>query len=220
MKTLQLVLSCKRDRENGAQDACRETWLRSWGHLVDCRFLLGEGNLDPRPDELIVREPDDFNGCLYKQHQGYRWAYWSGYEHVFISSVDCYRILPRMLDTDYRDHDYTGCQVVGEFYAGGSGYWLSRNALEVLTSRPAYPDYCDRSDGITLLAAGIHLHPNTVYWGAPGQVGAPFDPRTPGVWASNIAAINLGRGTGNYDPMWMHECHEEYLKATGAACLE
>ena len=54
MRLLHFITSCERDRNNGAADVCRNTWLRSWGHLVDFRFIVGRSSVHLRPDELQV----------------------------------------------------------------------------------------------------------------------------------------------------------------------
>ena len=211
MRLLHFITSCERDRNNGAADVCRNTWLRSWGHLVDFRFIVGRSSVHLRPDELQVDAADDFANVVFKEREAYKWAFANGYDFVYISSPDCYRIIPRMLASGFEAHDYVGSKVPNEAHAGGCGYWLSRKAIKALLDHPAIIDYPDRSAGRVMQAAGIPLFDDKRYWGAPGQSGGkPFDPTTPGIWDTGIVGVNLGRGTGIFEPNWMYLCHAAF----------
>lgn len=213
MKILQMITSCARDRGNGSQDVCRLTWIREWG--CEYRFFIGRGSLNPMADEVQFDVDDSFNHVVDKEHMAFQWAIDQGYDYVYTSSPDCYRILPVMLATPFSEHDYYGSRVLHEFYAGGCGFWLSRRSLEVLANSPVCRDYPDKAIGIVLDKAGIKLQDDPRYLGAPAQNGGkPFDPHEFGCF-DQVAGVNLGRGTGNFNPAWMYECHEAYVAHSG-----
>ena len=213
MKLLHLITSCDRDRHNGANQVCRDTWLKEWGNLVEYKFIVGRPCKALLSDELWVDTPDDFGNVVFKERMAYEWAYARYFDFVYISSPDCYRIIPRMLASGFEQHDYVGSKVPNENHCGGCGYWLSAKAIKALLEQPVIIDYPDRSAGRAMAQAGIPLVDDPRYWGAPGQGGGPpFDPQAPAVWDSGIVGVNLGRGTGNFDPKWMHECHNSYMR--------
>lgn len=216
MKLLHFITSCKRDRYNGANMVCRDTWLKQWGHRIDHKFIIGHGNEDILGDELYVDVPDDFGNVVHKERQAYIWALGCEYDFVYISSPDCYRIIPRMLASGFERHDYVGSKCPGENHAGGCGYWLSSKAIDAMLRQPVIVDYPDRAAGRALAQAGIPLIDDPRYWGAPGQNGgAPFNPATPGIWDTGIVGVNLGRGTGCFNPKWMYDCHAQYMLSEG-----
>jgi hypothetical protein len=213
MKILHMITSCKRDRGNGSQDVCRMTWIRQWG--TDYKFFIGRDNEYPMQDEVQFDVNDTFNHVVEKEHLAFQWAIDHGYDYAYLSSPDCYRIIPRMLETPFSEHDYMGSQVLHSFYAGGMGFWLSRRALEVLANSPVCWDFPDKAVGLVLAKAGIKLHADGRYLGAPGQCdGRPFDPKAEGVF-DNMCGVNLGRGPGNFKPQWMYDCHEGYMRHSG-----
>ena len=153
-----MITSCARDRGNGSQDVCRLTWIREWG--CEYRFFIGRGSLNPMADEVQFDVDDSFNHVVDKEHMAFQWAIDQGYDYVYTSSPDCYRILPVMLATPFSEHDYYGSRVLHEFYAGGCGFWLSRRSLEVLANSPVCRDYPDKAIGIVLDKAGIKWNPH------------------------------------------------------------
>jgi hypothetical protein len=52
-----LIMSCGRDRHNGCNSACYNTWVGLWRPRY--AFVLGKENIVPFHDELIVDAPDD-----------------------------------------------------------------------------------------------------------------------------------------------------------------
>ena len=209
MKLLMLVWGCKRDRLNGRIGVNRATWIKEWGDLIDYKIVLGRGNDIPLADELVVDEDDGYMGIIYKQRAAYRWALERGYDHVFIGANDIYRVVPLILASGFEQHDYVGrgCEAG---YAGGPGYILSRKAIEAILSVPITADYADRQDGYALAAHGIPLHHDERYWNPP-YWDHWFKPAAE-FWKAGTFVVNVGRGVGNFDPQWMHECHLSYLE--------
>jgi hypothetical protein len=209
MKILIATISCQRDRDSGRQQVARDTWLAEWGHLVDHKFWLGGACEDQAEDELIFPVDDTFMGVPFKTQAGHRWAYEQGYDYVFISSLDTYVIVPRLLE-----YDLAGRQYVGHLYEGyitGVGYWLGRDALQAIAAATPEFAYEDKWVGGVLAAAGIGPSADPRYCGQD-QHGPPFPYDDPGVWARDIFAVHLGRGTGNFDPQWMRDCHASYMR--------
>lgn len=197
-KIVVITQSCKRDRNNGAQQMIRETWMREWGHLdFTHRFVLGEGNFDPAADEIIVETPDGYFDTPWKTREAIRHAYIGlTADFVFHSAVDTYVHVPRLLmNSDFTRAGYIGLRCDEGHASGGAGYWLNRRAMEIVSSATPYSGPEDLWVGTTLLNAGIELTPDTRYRGCPQDM---VD------WA---ISIHLGRGTGDYDPMWMAEVH-------------
>jgi hypothetical protein len=170
------------------------------------RFVLGHGNEDARPDEIIVDAGDSYADMPAKHRAGYRWALMRGYDYVFQACTDTYVAQPFHLLEHFGNYDYAGYKVEHDHYAsGGCGFWLNRHALGVLTmSGPIGTIYGDQWVGGMLQAAGISLHHDPNFW--PDK---PF----PGVWDKPYIGVHLSRGTGNFDPEWMRECHKSFLES-------
>jgi hypothetical protein len=205
---LVLVNSCEKERKNGIQQACLDTWIAQWGHLVDYKIVL------PRTDqrsgyELIVDAPDAYNQIAYTQKEAYKWAIEQGYQYVFQAATDTYICVPRMLACAYSGQEYMGYRVSHDRYAGGGcGFFLGRRAMEVLAvADPSGEGFADKWVGNRLEAAGIDLTHDARYW--PDQL--PFV-GTKEQWDSGIIGVHLSRGTGNFDPKWMKECHISCLE--------
>lgn len=75
MKLLFAVSSCKRDSLNGANQACRDTWIptmKAAGH--DYRFFIGNGDGELQDDEVRLDVPDSYIGPPWKARESLRWA--------------------------------------------------------------------------------------------------------------------------------------------------
>lgn len=213
MKVLVLTTSCAADR-GGSQQVARETWVGAWGHLVDHRFVLGKGNRDTVPSELIVDAPDDYFGVPFKDQAAWHWAIANGYDYVFQTSVDTYVAVPRLLQSGFEQWDYIGRRCTnGPHASGGAGYWLSRKALDILVAETPHRNYEDLWVGETLASHGIPVFNDERYW-AMSYDDPPFQYQVLGAWNWGTISVHLGRGTGLYDPTWMRDCHRSFLNDT------
>ncbi len=123
------------------QQQLRETWLRECP--VDYRFFLGSPKLENADDDEVSLNVSDTYGDLSSKVQAaYQWVIMYSYDHVFKCDVDTYVCTPRLLRSGFERHDHIGQRGVGENNQpyGGSGYWLSRKALEFLASAPCLKD--------------------------------------------------------------------------------
>jgi hypothetical protein len=206
MKPVICIQTHYADMENGRIPALRQTWLAKWGHLIEHKFIFpGEdaGKVSNWLDAVAVDAP---NGLLYTSFKTHRMAQWvltQDYTHVFYIPTDCYVVAPRLLKSGFEQHDYTGYHTYDERHiGGGSGYWVSRKALDAMAAFPPYRDYEDRWAGAALAAAGIEaVHdPRYTSWEQP-------ESKVPGV-----ITVHLSIGTGNYDPRSMFDRHEQFLK--------
>lgn len=137
MKPLILITSCSYRLDQNWQ--CRKTWLQSWGHLIDYRFVLGVGNTAQQGDELIVDTDDSYTGLPAKIQKSHEWAVKQGYDFILKTDSDVYMHVPRLLKSGFEKYDYSGNFYYPDF-AMGSAYWLSRHASEILINSPLpYP---------------------------------------------------------------------------------
>ncbi len=209
-----LILSCAADRQNGRDDAARETWIKRWGDQIPHRFCYGwkPGHITGE-DEIALTCQDDYSHLWYKQREAYRWAFgkdqWdreNSYSHVFICCNDTYVRVPHLLASDYTRGDYVGRCCANERYAsGGAGYWLSRRSLLTIigsSPSPNWPSYPDLIDGGILESAGIPLIDDHRYH---GHMPDPLPP--------DFITVHLSRGTGVYDPQWMRDLHARHADA-------
>lgn len=137
MKPLILITSCSYRLDQNWQ--CRKTWLQSWGHLIDYRFVLGVGNTAQQGDELIVDIDDSYTGLPAKIQKSHEWAVKQGYDFILKTDSDVYMHVPRLLKSGFEKYDYSGNFYYPDF-AMGSAYWLNRHASEILINSPLpYP---------------------------------------------------------------------------------
>ena len=200
MKPIILLAAYQGYKARGDQDACRDTYLKEWGHLIPHRFVYDREYADPlADDEIRVDCPTGFMECVFKTHQGVKWALENGYDYVFSAPTDCYIIIPRLLASGFEKLDYTGFQADEGHIGGGSGYWLSKSAMEIVAARSPILDYEDRWVGTVLrenFIRGVH---DPRYW----DIGQP--------WQEGIITVHLSKATGVYDPLWMVNQHTTFM---------
>ena len=217
MRPIILVTSCHSYRNIGYEDAIRSTWVRKC--TIDYRFVLGGDADNPARDEWFFDVPDDYAHVTLKTIAGHARAVEEGYDFVFQCFLDTYVNVPRILASDFHRWDYVGFfkghdgepsrepDVYGRYaYAcGGSGYWLSRDASEVVARTPIELDDMELAlwaedlwVGTAIGRAGIFGHNEPRY-------------REPGRWyvehGSEVFSAHLGHGTGNYHPSQMRDAH-------------
>jgi hypothetical protein len=203
-RVIVLINSCLDDRLNDRQQVCRDTWAKHG--RVNYRFVLGRCNCSPADDEIVVDAGDRYEDMPDKHRRGYRWALAHGYDYVFQVCTDTYVAQPHHLLERFGGYEYAGYKVEHDYYAsGGCGFWLGPNALELLSgSVPTSTIYGDQWVGEILSTCMIPLHHDPNFW--PDK---PF----PGVWDKPYIGVHLSRGTGNFDPEWMRECHKSFLES-------
>ena len=193
MNPILLISTYYGSKDRGDHDAIRETYLKEWGRVLPHMFVLDSVRWDDMlGDELSVLSPTGFMSGAFKTRLGVKWALEHEHSHAFIVPTDCYVIVPRLLASGYELKDYTGYQVPDEGHiGGGSGYWLSRRAMEAVVRAEPRVDYEDRWVGNVMRAAGIvPVHdPRYWSWEQPYPAGAITE--------------HLSRGTGVYDPHWL-----------------
>ena len=201
MKPIILIAAYQGYKARGDQDACRNTYLKEWGHLIPHLFVYDREYEDAlEPDEIRVDCPTGFMECVFKTHQGIKWALENGYDYVFSAPTDCYIIIPRLLASGYEKLDYTGFRAYDEHHiGGGSGYWLSKRAMEAVAAATPMLDYEDRWVGGIVISAGMKAVHDPRYWDRN-------QPRQ-----EHMITAHLSKATGVYDPLWMIDTHTNYM---------
>ena len=129
-KALVAITSCHKHR--AWQSAQRETWLPEL--RCDYRFFLGNPpGVDAEQDEVFLNCPDDYSSLFYKTQGLVRWAVVRGYDYLYKCDVDTLVNPSNLLSSGFEKYDYSGGRN-GHFASGGSGYWLSRKAMEIVAN--------------------------------------------------------------------------------------
>lgn len=127
----------------------RETWLKDCP--IPYKFFLAKSVPDLRPDELVL--PDTADGqfkLLQKFSREIDYVLSNGYDFLFRCHVDTYVLIPRLLRSGFEQHDYVGFGQGGwpacaPLCYGGSGFWLSRPAMECLQKALHEPVWIDKA---------------------------------------------------------------------------
>jgi len=201
MNPIILISTYHGSKDRGDHAAIYETYLKEWGHLIPHMFVLDSLRWDDMlGDELSVLSPTGFMNGAFKTRLGVKWALEHGHDYVFIVPTDCYIIVPRLLASGYEKHDYTGYQVPCEGHiGGGSGYWLSKRAMEAVIAGDPRIDYEDRWVGNVVRAARILPTHDPRYWSWEQS------------YPEGAITEHLSRGTGVYEPNWMIDEHTMFM---------
>ena len=200
-RAIIFVMTHVPDIASGKITAVRDTWAKQWPEIFPVKYAFDNTHKDPWPDELVLDVPTGMMNMSFKTHKMTQWALGHGYDYAFFVPTDCYVAIDRLLMSGYEKVDYTGFHSYDEHHiGGGSGYWLSRRALQAVAAYVPYPDYEDRWVGSACRAAGISaIHdPRYRSWEQPPVVGS--------------ITKHLSRATNDYDPIWMYMVHEKYLR--------
>lgn len=119
--------------------ALRDTWLRDVAAFpfVDYKLFFGvpHGGRPALEDEIYLNCPDDYEHLPHKTIALCKWAYEHGYEWVFKADDDSFvwvdRLIQELLEHKHR-MDYGG-YLNGHVCSGGTGYWLSRRAMKLVS---------------------------------------------------------------------------------------
>ncbi len=217
-RPLLMISTWQPDHENGANDMVRGTYLYTWGHFLEHRFVYDNSRkmTDLLHDEMRVEADSGLLNTSFKTKQAIGYAYEKGYTHVCYCPTDCYIIVPRLLRnlaahshpaTGHVGHDYWGFHTYDEHHiGGGSAYWLSRRAMEAVLAFDAYSDYEDRWVGSACRAVGIEAVHDELY----RSIEQPYMPAT--------ITTHLSKNSGDYDPETMKNLHLRVIQ--GAAYVE
>ncbi len=198
---LIMIQSCAADRANGRQHASLDTWGAEWGHMVERRIILGDGNENPKGSELILKCPDSYATIPHKIRAAAKWAVDEGFGWVFYCDTDTYVHVPRLLRSEWDRAQYVGYQCDGQIHAsGGAGHWLGPEALTALASATPNEGYGDLWIGAVLAAKGIEITHDPRYC-----------PCEPDPIPKNLITAHLGRTTNGFHPEWMHAFHTSVL---------
>ena len=145
------IESCHRDRDNGAQQAQRDTWLQdTFDRHVDYRFFLGRPKSDSSQDEVFLDADDSYGALSFKTQEMCRWALVNGYEWLYKTDTDTLVCVKNLLKSGFEMYDYMGSENEDytptayrkrrgsfpgsriQFASGGAGYWLSRRAMQAV----------------------------------------------------------------------------------------
>src|SRR5271169_4506736 len=95
MKVLVGVLACHKNGD--LQQACRDTWVGKWKHLVDIRFFIGRPLVPSRADEVHLDVPDDYKQLPLKTRAMFQYTLDNGYDRLFKCDDDTHVHIPRLL---------------------------------------------------------------------------------------------------------------------------
>jgi hypothetical protein len=197
MKVLIAILSCHALRHY--EQAQRDTWIKDIPEGVDHRFFLGRSTTEQGADEVFLSTGDAFSDITEKAVAVFRWALEQGYDFVFKADLDTLVRPMALLASGFEQHDYSGGQ--NSFFAsGGSGYWLSRRAMQYVVARPVVPGPTeDVHVGQAVRDNGLELHSDLRYKFFPGST---LDEHTLTYHLSSV--VNWSE---KYKVEWMYEAY-------------
>jgi Methyltransferase domain len=185
IKALIAVFCCHKYR-SWAQ-TIRDTWAKD--APVDVKFFLGRPTGDaPQPDEVFLDADDSQEGRSQKLIEVYKWALAHGYTHVFRCDPDTFVRPALLMKCGFEQHDYMGG--LNSFFAsGGSGFWLSERAMQIVTATPSDNPADDVEVALRLKPYGIELHDDSRFRYYPG---AALDSQTVAYHLSSVKGWNAG----------------------------
>jgi hypothetical protein len=120
-----------------------------------------------QPDEVLLRVPDDYFHLVYKVRAIILWAVARGFTNIFKCDTDTYIDLERLMESGFREYEFTGGRAGSECVAGGGGYWLSRRSACHLIDAPITYWAEDGWVSSTLKGRGVSLHADPRYGNGP-----------------------------------------------------
>lgn len=132
MKPLVAIHACH--KYAALRQAQREGWVKTWGHLVDIKWFVGMPSGD-EPGVVYVDCADGWNSLGVKTSAEARYAREHGYTNLFKCDDDTFVHVPRLLESGFEEHEYTGllCHANNWIYAqGGAGYWMGPQAINIV----------------------------------------------------------------------------------------
>ena len=204
IKPIILISSCVRDRDNGNQQAIRDTWGAT--PVIPYRFFLG----DTEPisaDEVGLFCPDNYFSLPAKTQESLKWALERGYTHMIRAFTDTYIDTQRLDMAQFGLLDYVGNMCYShkfEFIHGGPGYVLSARAAQLVVDADVGTWALeDQWVGWLMIQNGIEgFHDPRFSMGRSYLHKEPFP--TP---ANDILSVHLSSQRGQYDKYLMHRTH-------------
>ena len=196
MKILIAIVSCRRDRTY--HQLVRDTWLKD--QQVDYKFFLGvdQPGTDKLPlaeDEVFLNVSDRYTGIRDKVEKMFDWARPQDYDYVFKCDTDTFVHVPRLLKSGYEQHDWTAYQC----NYGGSGYWLSKKAIEMLSKIKVVHFREDGWVGSTLIQQGLTPFQDYRYHSDTNEGPSPANNFITNHWYSDHNAVGAdGRKYDRY----------------------
>jgi len=166
MRALIAVFCCHKYRS--WEQTIRDTWAKN--APCDVKFFLGNPASDAAPDEVFVNADDSQEGRTAKLVEVYRWALANGYDYVFRCDPDTFVRPAQLLKCGFEQHDYVG-GLNSVFASGGSGFWLSKPAMQIVTAEPIPQMSADDVYVAERLRQhGIELHDDKRFKYYPGDI--------------------------------------------------
>jgi len=181
----------------------RDTWLPEL--KCDYKFIMGNPLVDAEPDELFLNVSDAYLDNIHKTIGTMRYAMTHGYDYVYKCDVDTLVNPSNLLGSDFEKYDYVG-GLNGHFASGGSGYWLSRKAIQIIADCNPKPD--DPPEDVYIANVvwrehGLELHADERYAYYPGTE------LTKDTIAYHISSCNGWPGeVPKYEPSMMYSAFE------------
>jgi len=214
MRILIAILSCRRDRIY--HQLVRDTWLKN--QQVDYKFFLGIDQLgtDKLPlteDEVLLDVSDRYSALRLKVEKMFDWIRPREYDYTFKCDTDTFVHVPRLLKSGYEQHDWIAFQC----NYGGSGYWLSRKAIEMLTKIKIDHFREDGWVGTVLLQQGLKPFQDPRYHSDTNEGPSPDNDFITNHWHSDHNAIDAAgrkyeRYIGSQERLALFPVHHEKAK--------
>ena len=160
MKILIAVKSCQLDMNRGCHEAIRRTWGNNLPEGVDVRFFIGGNDTSIQSDEVHLSVDDSYWELTPKTKGIAAYTIRNDYNFVYYCDTDTYLIIPKLLDSSFKNFDFSGghlCstspeQVFGQAYgplrtergglisrtyvylSGGVGFFVSNKAAHALAN--------------------------------------------------------------------------------------
>jgi hypothetical protein len=175
------VQTCERDRNNGREEAIRQTWVQDCEDII---FYLGRPDQKEdyilEGDTLFMKCPDDGENSFRKRLMFLKWSVNNIKDnYTFKCDCDTYVDPKRLMQIDLKGADYAGLfryptpnpEPFCHFADGGAGVFLSKKAAEILSNTPIerckgsgwnedfHVGYFLKLAGIPLLDISRHLNP-------------------------------------------------------------
>jgi hypothetical protein len=174
MKIAILIKACKTSRDAALRKKQRETWVGKWSSLCPIFWFVGNGDAQVSEESVIhVDCGDRYEDLIAKTRAMVRWAIEQDYDYCFFTDTDTFVAVEKLLKSGYEQHDYIGWCRGRDYAQGGSGYWLSRKAMEALvadTTPTPETIWEDLHVGTVLARHGIVPHHDERYLVGPANV--------------------------------------------------